>query len=495
MLRTRRLEAPPMPAAPPQPLPEGQPMANEWDAVSEVVPESEWDAVSEKVDDVAGAAALKGAEGISETPLADRPMKLLPWLPEGAWNIELPSPIAMAEMLPGAGSMAGAAIGGPTLVPSMIGGMAGEGLRQVLRKAAGYAPATGNVQSMMKLDPNSPAAGAVGMLAEGATAAIPDFTKWMAPTRGLREGSLKSYAKILPAQNAAERAANIETLRPIAEELPFGTVSRIQNVATKKSDVTGKAVGDLYNVDVPASFKPALDELRELELKQVRGKAVVEGPPPKKGQGPGAPKTVKDIQDKALHKALKERADELDTAYTAETQSPLGTSTVQKIFEARKTADTLAKRASDKAFGKGLKNYKQNPKTQAYTAERTKHSEVLHSPDVWEQQYPGQGADIAAKAEGLDARFSALQSLVGLKEAKTNDIINRWALSRSIPGRTGTMLGYAASAGATPIRAGLSKLKLELAKAIESGNDRLATQLFNTIVNDYEQAHKKAGEK
>jgi hypothetical protein len=93
------------------------------------------------------------------------------------------TPEGLLEMLPAAGAMAGMAAGGDVPAAGVLAA-GGEALRQHIRRAVGLPAATGLVQRLLHLDPNSPEAAEAGMGAEGVVTPLAEGVSSMARKLG-----------------------------------------------------------------------------------------------------------------------------------------------------------------------------------------------------------------------------------------------------------------------------------------------------------------------
>jgi hypothetical protein len=433
---------------------------------------------------VGATAALAGAEGISETPAFQRAPeapKTLPGVIPSA--LPVPSLEGLTEMIPGAASaLASVLTRSPAITAAA--GSGGEAVRMALRKLMGFAPATGLAQETLGLDPNSPEAMLTNLVTEGvgggATEAASKFAaKSAAPA--LRRSAAKSYASIFGPKTEAIHKEVAGKLEPILDDLPVGSRTRINRVSGERAEQAGKRVGDIYNVDTPASFKPVRDKLDELATGQIRRpEHTIARVDPQTGQVEWIDIPA-DIKNPKLHRALTSRADAMGKADKAATTSGVPT-TLQDLFEARKAADEMA---TEKTFALGKKSKDVLPAPRALKAERAAISKEMHDITGSLPNKPGKG-------EVADAIYSAWKTVeTGTKGTSgSGSFIERWILARALPGLYGTAAGAVAAKPAF-WKSLSASAKLGISNALKTGDDAAAMHLLRTSLDNYGKTEPK----
>ena len=436
-------------------------------------------------------APQKGAS-ISPTPAVARPMKLLPHLPPDTPQPSLPSPISMAEFLPGIGGALGAALGGGPASPSTaalgagVGSAGGEGLRQLFRKVVGYTPATGNVQQALDLDPEGPAASLAGILTEMGLGALGERLFGIAVSKAapsLRKSGRDTFAEIMQRSNLDDEVKEelSKNLIGIEEQLPVGTRNRLQTTATQQQRAAGNRVGETYVTDQPSNFRPAASELKEKADELVTTEAhVVETVNPKSGEIL-TENVSADIIDPPLHRARTQRAKGLDTSQdkaesfaevTGDDRSPV---TVKNLFERRLQRSKDINVANAKAFQKGRAR-PLGVKIEALKDERQALTNVLHGKEF------GLG-EAGKEADKIFNQWATVNTELRGQEPGVFPV--RWMLSRMIGGGLGTTAGFIATKPAF-WKSLSSKVRFKLANFIELGEDLQAEQLLRGVIRDYE---------
>ena len=223
---------------------------------------------------VGATAALKGTEGISETPWYQRGIQF-----GYGPDVTLPSPERLTELLPGLEGSAGALIGGlnpaaPVSAPILaaIGAASGEAHRQLIRRLLFGAPqAPGYIQGARGLDPNSTEAAASGILGEvGMSLALEVPARiFGAVASGVPRQAQKSAAKALGfTKSTADEAARhtpfllegapvgstlssrpARVFRPFRSNTPEAILPRIQKIADeaslRKEAILASPIGDI----------------------------------------------------------------------------------------------------------------------------------------------------------------------------------------------------------------------------------------------------------
>jgi hypothetical protein len=342
-----------------------------------------------------------------------------------------------------------------------------ETIRQGIRRLMGAPAATGNVQRLLDLDPESRAASGAGIAAEALTAGGGEAAL-SGVARGLQSYAPKLYAELFGPKSKAVRDELAQKIVPVFEDLPMGGRGHIEKVATEQAKGAGKKVAELYNVDVPSNFSKAIDELQALEKGQVRT------PGHFTEQGGKKVWVDPDIKDPALHSALKGRR--LTLGKAEDVRESFGEPmTVQDVFEARKTADEMARRAKKSIFTPGGVVREETPRSQALIAERTGHAKTLH------EAIPG--------GKEADAAFSAWKTVEkGAKRDDPGTFPVRWMISRMIGGQVGTAAGFLATKPAFWSSVG-AKGAMRLGKLLQAGDETGAAQLARTFIDTYTNAH------
>ena len=411
-------------------------------------------------------STLSGAEGISELPAAQQDPKAPATLP-GVVPSALPVPSleTMLEAIPGIGGALGALL---TKSPAgaSYGSMGGEAVRQALRKLVGLAPGTGMVQDVVGLDPNSPEAMLAGLAAEGFGGGLTQVASGAGPA--VRQSAAKTYAGILGPKSETVKKEMIGKLEPFLEKLPYGGRSHINRVATNVAEnQTGPAVGALYNVDTPASFKPVRQALDKLATGQVRRPATsIAHVDPNTGKVTFE-EIAADLKNPKLHRAYAGRADAMAKAERQGRISGQPT-TLQDLFEARKAADDMA---TEKTFALGKKGKDVVPGARALKAERTAITNEMHT--------------IEPRGELADAIHSAFKTVeTGTKGTDPGAFPIRWMLARFIPGQLGTTAGFLATKPAFWGSLGAGT-KLAVSKALIAGDEVAAMQIMRTALDNF----------
>ena len=407
-------------------------------------------------------STLSGAEGISGIPDFQKNIKFpLPLNNTG----ELPfSAEGALETLPGIGGTLGALL---TRSPAgaSYGSMSGEAVRMALRKLMGFAPATGLSNDITGLDPNSKEAMALNLAAEGFGGGIAQVISEGGPA--VRQGAARTYARILGPKSETIEKEIIRKLEPFLEELPYGGRSHINKVATNVAEKqTGPAVGALYNVNTPASFKPVRQALDKLATGQVRRPATAVPHFDPAGNITWE-EVAADIKNPKLHRAYAGRADAMAKAERQGRISGQPT-TLQDLFEARKAADDMA---TEKTFALGKKGKDVVPGARALKAERTAITNEMH--------------DIEPRGELADAIHSAFKTVeAGTKGTDPGVFPIRWMLARFIPGQLGTTAGFLATKPAFWGSLGAGT-KLAVSKALIAGDEVAAMQIMRTALDNF----------
>ena len=425
-----------------------------------------------------GAEAASKAEGIGPAPEFQQGIKLSSLIGPTGGETRLPISLSnIAESAPGIGSLLGMLGGGgfASAGTGAIGAGLGEIVRQRMRSAAGFAPATGAVQQLTGMDPKSGLAQAAGVGAEAAGGAIPGLLEGLLKpaTTPLRESALRSYARILePEATAGELGKTVETIRPAASELPLlppvGARRSLESTAERQLSERGKAVGAIYNRSDPSSYHPAIDKLEQLARENIKY-PVHEAPMlDEMGEvvtnelGDPVMETVPPVlKNRPLATAISERQRGLIQQQRA-AENLQGSPTVKDVYETRRTTDDAILRSQSRAFGKKAAELK--PNVQAMRAERQALSDTLH------KTVPG-----GKEADALFAAWSKVKE--GAEAADPSSFLARWTAARTIPGKAGTIVG---SATGNPAfwRSLSATTKRGLANALDSGNaSRLAQAL------------------
>ena len=443
-------------------------------------------------------------------------------VPEASWfekpmvverngsRIDFPSPERLVDFIPGVTGTVGAALGGPP--GAALGAAGGEAWRQNLRRLAGVAPSTGFVQNAIGLDPNSPGAAAVSMGAEalGAGGMEKGMAKLVETIPGLREAAARWYAGMFPVKSGADEVAARATMvdrimgrtpsgstlegASILDQLPgpkpWNTRIKINQAATTASKASGKAVGDVYNVDVPSSFKPVIDRLQALADREVSTPAQWLDVP----SGPGGALTdvhqPAAIDDKLLNRAFEAEADklaEIEAKRNAAVQygrTPTEPFSIRDVAKSRASHGRQAVREKQTVMTPGGIRSMETPKSQAMVAARDSMAEdILHTPrGAWT-------ADMAKAGEVADAIHTAwktVQTGTKGKDPGGAAFVARWTISRLMGGAPGTMAGAVAAHPAFWTTAG-SRSLLNLSRAIQAGNEVEAEHIFRTMVDAYSQ--------
>jgi len=427
---------------------------------------------------------LQGA-GLSAAPAIDQAIE---WLPGD------PSILSLLEHAPGVMSAIGAPVGFAATGGNPYGGVAGasigagggESIRQAVRKAAGYVPATGNVAEMMGLDPSSKAASVVGIGTEMALGAGGEsIMNWLLKSAapGLRERGRRMFASILDRSGSTEAVDKLATkLAPLEDILPVGSRKRINRIATKNvgADAPLTKELDLHYADQPSSYVPA-----SAELSRTADDLVMTPQHVAPSGLPGGTQTVKPfIKDESLHAALKEEAERLgDAQRKAVSYNQFGTnvpagSPAVTLRDVRTMRKQLGKEAS--YAGAYNASPAESVKAEAKKDAQRALANVLH---VDTGSVPGK----PGRAEIVDKLWSGWKTVAEKSKGRDPSVLPiRWMTARLIPGAYGTLGGAAVSAPA--FWASISaKTMNRMAKLIEAGSDVEAEHLLRSIIRDYEE--------
>ena len=295
--------------------------------------------------------------------------------------------------------------------------------------------------------------------------ALPAFGKLAAKVSPwLRTKAARAYSSMFGPETEEAKAKFAERLMPVLEGLPIGGRGRIRGKAkTMTEEVTGPRVGELYNVDTPASFEPTKRKLAELAGKDVRREA--------KFDSAGKLISPQNVRYPKRHKAYDALIKEMTNAEMAANASgkPL---TVQDLFKERSTAAEMAKSRSFKVGGKPSDL---DPKTQALLAKREALSETMH--------------EIVHEGKVADAVHSAWETVKeGTKGSDPGMFPVRWLLSRVFGGIMGTTAGFMATKPAFWSSLG-SKTLLKLSQAAKAGDEATAIQIIRSGIENYQKAH------
>jgi len=435
--------------------------------------------------------AITGQSVMSETPAFQQSLSITDFLPtgmkEGVKAVDFPdgpSPETLTDLIPGVAGAVGAIAGTPAVGAAAAG--VGEGVRQLVRKSVGAAPATGFVQDKLGLDPNSPEAVATGIAAETLGAgAVNKLGKFLGGTVApkLREWALKTYARGLAPGDTAAEAEMIKRLAPIQDDLPIGTRKRINRVASDRARTAGEDVRSVYtnpaNADTPASYNDAIARLRATrsDPKIVAREATIDPVTTPPTYVPP------DVIDEPLYRAHNTQLRALTSAeYKGRLPDRLGTPqdiTVQDLFNRRQSLGEQAKRRSQKAFPLGRpRGANLPPAVQSLKEARAGVSDTLHSLTTTPVKA---GSGKMLSGQQADEFYNAWKSVDEGSPESTN-ILTRWLLARMIPGRMGTAAGAAASQGLL-IRSMSAQQARSLAGALRSGNDQAAVNILRATAS------------
>lgn len=178
----------------------------------------------------------------TEVPQVLRP--LLSGLgPPGRALAFMGSPEGALELAPTVGAVVSglaAAPTGPGAVAAATGGaMGGEAFRQLVRRAVGLPQATGIVQKLADLDPDSTGAAVAGIVAEGAVSPAASLVTKAASSvaRFLEKSALRSVLNILQPRTQKEKTKAMELAKRALEEglVPFGRHRETQLARAEKA--------------------------------------------------------------------------------------------------------------------------------------------------------------------------------------------------------------------------------------------------------------------
>lgn len=377
--------------------------------------------------------------------------------------------------------LAGAAAGMPGQIISapvrsglgLLSGILGGSIGGKLGETAGekIAPGVGTLGR----EAGETVGGALGGIApEAAVASLAKFS----PT--LREGALRSYAKLLGPQTDRESIRFAERLAPAAEEIPWvnpvNPRKALERVGEAKAKPAGEAVGALYNVETPSSFEPSIQQVRALASKQEQRSAPAHERYTVGDDGEVQSEFVPAaIKNAPFYKALQQRVGELKIKQArAESAAEAGVSkgvTIRDIFEARKAADELAMQAKAKVFSPKTSEREMAPRPKALKAERSALQKTLHT------EVPG--------GKEADALFSAWKSVQSAgQERDPGTFLFRWFAGRTIPGVGGTAAGYfAAQPAFWNVTSG--NVKRAMARALDEGQLGKLNSLLRAATSTY----------
>lgn len=464
--------------------------------------------------------ALGGVGGISATPKFQQDISIpVPKAPVGPLaalkgEIKLPvSPEFLTDLLPGvlgAVTTGASALAGP-LAPAaagLLGGLGsagGEAIRQEIRDLMGFAPGTGVTQELLELDPSSREAKVASLLAEGAGGAAAEFmgARGLAKYPERKELAKRRFVDAItdPKTSAKEKDALLEAMRPaLEEEIPAGTGGMVMRRAETKLGPAGEAVGEIYTG--PAGERAAgygggrrelLDEINRLtetptatrEREPLAGRTLMGEPVPVE-QTPEVVVSSPAYKDKAMVPALRER--ERDLAERTLKRKLYGEATgtrqdisAREVWEQRQQAATEARRASSEVFLPGRDAKKLVPKAKAAMKEYDGLRKTLNA--------------VVPEGKKADDIYHAWATMLDTaSEKERSHFLGRWAAMGLAGGRTGRVLGLAASVPSV-WRTTLAKSGDMMAEALKAGDTAHARQIFRSVLDAMAQPETEPLEK
>jgi len=445
-----------------------------------------------------------GESAIGETPGFQQSLKT-PDLKNPYTGKDIPgvdtgiTPEFLTDMLPAALGTAGGIAGtitAPGVGTAILGGLgsgAGEAIRQEIREGQGFAPATGVMQEWLDLDPTGTAAKVSGVASEALAGLLSEFaalrgTKAVAPTR---EKALRRFVSAIEDPKVTQKAfeGTVDTMRPIARDLPVGTRRSIARKAERKLGPAGEAVEEVYTEagNRPSTYFHAQRKLKEASedlIETPETTLIDEVSRPGRSIATGEPQEVveqiqrtinkEQVRDEPLKKAFDERATKLGERESARKArgEALGEDqyiTVLETWKQRKQDAIDARRAASDVFS-GAKSAKEYvPKAQAAMKEYEGLRETLHA--------------LVPEGKNVDDIYHAWSTMLDTAtKAERNHFMARWASMGAFPGRLGRVAGIAASAP-TVYKTALSKTGMMLADALEAGNATRARQIFRGFID------------
>lgn len=173
------------------------------------------------------------------------------------------------------GGVVGAGAGGVGAVPgATLGATGGEAMRQNIRRAVGLPAAPGMLQSMLKLDPNSPEAATAGLTAEGAAPVVAaGASKVLSAAGGVADRmGLRAIKEILHPSKGLDKQKAMDLAARMRDEGISGTIASREEQIKRANAALSEATADLQaekNAATAAGTEVSVDKVLEAARKNI----------------------------------------------------------------------------------------------------------------------------------------------------------------------------------------------------------------------------------